>query len=77
VQRLSEQATEEERVIVLAKSSISLSSIFFVLGPKCLSTDEIFKAMQYRNMFEAWEKSTKERKKLVDERALHEKARVV
>jgi hypothetical protein len=26
-------------------------------------------------MLEAWEKSTKERKRLVDERALHEKAR--
>jgi hypothetical protein len=28
-------------------------------------------------MSEAWEKSTKERKKLVDERALHEKARAL
>jgi hypothetical protein len=77
VQRLSEQTTEEERVIALAKSGISLSSIFFVVGPKCFSTDEIFNAIQYKNMLEAWEKSTKERKKLVDEWALHDKARAV
>jgi hypothetical protein len=47
MQRLSEQTTEEERVIALAKSGVSLSSIFFVMGPKCLSTNEIFKAIQY------------------------------
>jgi hypothetical protein len=77
VQRLSEQTTEEERVIALVKSGISLSSILFSVSPKYLSTDEIFKAIQYKKMLEAWEKSTKERKKLVDERALHEKARAV
>jgi hypothetical protein len=76
VQRLSEQTTKEERVIALVKSGISLSFIFFVAGPKCLSKDEIFKAIQYKKMLEAWEKSTKERKKLVDEWVLHEKARV-
>jgi hypothetical protein len=54
VQRLSEQTTEEERVNALAKSSISPSSIFFVVGPKCLSTDEIFEAIQYKKMLEAW-----------------------
>jgi hypothetical protein len=42
-----------------------------------LSTDEIFKAVSYKKVLEAWEKSTKEMKKLVDERALHEKARAV
>jgi hypothetical protein len=77
MQRLSEQTTEEEPVIALAKSGISLSSIFLVVGPKCLSMDEIFKAIHYKKMLEAWEKSTKERKKLVDERALHEKVRAV
>jgi hypothetical protein len=77
VQRLLEQTTEEERVTALAKSGICLSSIFFVVGPKCLSTDEIFKAIQYTQILEAWEKSTKESKKLVDERALHEKVRAV
>jgi hypothetical protein len=49
--------------------------MLFVVGPKCLSTDEIFKAIQYKQMLEAWEKSTKERKKLTDERTLHKKVR--
>jgi hypothetical protein len=53
VQRLSEQTSDEERVVALAKSDISLSSIFFVVGPKRLSTDEIFKAIQYKKMLEA------------------------
>jgi hypothetical protein len=70
-----EQTNKEERVIALSKSGISLSSIFCVVGLKCLSTGEIFKAIQYKQMLDAWEKSTKKRKKLVDERALYEKAR--
>jgi hypothetical protein len=80
VQRLPEQTAEEERAIALAKSGISLSYIFFGVGPKCLSTDEIFKVIQYKKMlegWEGWEKSTKERKKLVDDRALREKGRAV
>jgi hypothetical protein len=49
------------------------------VGPNYLSTDEIFKVIECKNMLEAWEKSTKvkERKKLMDERTLYEKARVV
>jgi hypothetical protein len=48
VQRLSEQTRKDERDIALVKSGISLSSIFVVVvGPKCLSTDEIFKAIEY------------------------------
>jgi hypothetical protein len=77
VQRLSEQSPEEERVVDLAKSGISLSYIFFVVGTKCLSTDEIFKDIQYTKISEAWVKPTKEGKKLVDELALHEKVRDV
>jgi hypothetical protein len=76
VHRLLEQTREEELIIALAKSGINLSSIFVVAGPKCLSTDEKFKVIDYIKMFEAWDNSTKERKKLVDERTLHERARV-
>jgi hypothetical protein len=55
IQRVSSITTEEARVIVLARSGIILSSIFFVARHKCLSNDEIFKAMQYKKMLEAWE----------------------
>jgi hypothetical protein len=73
VQRLSRQTSEEERVIALAKSGISLSSIFFVVGPSCLSTDEIFKAIEYKKKLELWETACKERDKIKSEEKLHEK----
>jgi hypothetical protein len=73
VQRLSKQTSEEERVIALAKSGISLSSIFFVVGPSCLSTDEIFKAIEYMKKLELWETACKEREKIKSEEKLHEK----
>jgi hypothetical protein len=65
------------RVAAFLKSGIRLLSILFVVGPKCLSTDEMFKAIEYKKMLEEWEKSKKERKKLVGERTLHKKGRVV
>jgi hypothetical protein len=73
VQRLSKQTSEEERVIALAKSGISLSSIFFVVGHSCLSTDEIFKAIEYKKKLELWETACKEREKIKSEEKLHEK----
>jgi hypothetical protein len=60
VHRLSKQTSEEERVIALAKSGISLSSIFFVVGPSCLSADEIFKAIEYKKKLELWDTACKE-----------------
>jgi hypothetical protein len=52
---------EEAYVTPLARSGISLSSIFFAVGPKCLSIDEIFKSVQYNKMIEAREQRLKER----------------
>jgi hypothetical protein len=46
VQRLLEQTIEEEPIIALAQPGISLSSDLCFVGPKCLSTDEIFKVIQ-------------------------------
>jgi hypothetical protein len=64
VQLFSKQKSEEERVIVMAKSGINLSSIFFVVGPSCLSTDEIFKAIEYKKKLELLETACKERDKI-------------
>jgi hypothetical protein len=55
VQRLSTQTSAEEHIIALEKSGISLSSIFFVVGQSCFSTDEIFKDIEYKNNLELWE----------------------
>jgi hypothetical protein len=73
VQRLSKQTSEEERVTALAKSGISLSSIFFVVGPSCLSTDKNFKAIEYKKKLELWETACKEREKIKSEEKLHAK----
>jgi hypothetical protein len=73
VQRLSKQKSEEERVIAIANSGISLSSIFFVFGPSCLITDEIFKAIEYKKKLELWETACKDREKVKSEKKLHEK----
>jgi hypothetical protein len=70
---LWKQTSEVERVIALAKSGIILSSIFFVVGPSCLSTDEIFKAIEYKKKLELWETACKEREKIKSEEKLHEK----
>jgi hypothetical protein len=73
VQRLSKQTSEEERVIALAKWGISLSTMFFVVGPSYISTDESFKAIEYKNKLELWETACKERENIKSEEKLHEK----
>jgi hypothetical protein len=75
IQHLSSITTEEALVTALARSGISLSSIFFAVGPKCLSTDEIFKAMKYKKTLEAWEQRIKERNCLIDEKLKHDAGR--
>jgi hypothetical protein len=69
VQRLSKQTSEEERIMSLAKSGISLSSIFFAVGSSCLSTDDIL----YKKKVEVWEMECKERDKVRIENKLHAK----
>jgi hypothetical protein len=71
VQRISKQTSEEERGIALAKSGISLSSICFVVGPSCLGTDNIFKAIEYKKKLELWETDCKERDKVKSKKKLH------
>jgi hypothetical protein len=73
VHRPSKQTREEGRVFSLANSGISLSSIFFIVGPSCLSTDEIFKAIKYKKKLELWDTDCHEREKIKREKKLHEK----
>jgi hypothetical protein len=60
-------SSEEDRVIALATSGLNLSSMFVTVGPSCLSTDSIFKAIEYKRQLEAWNQKKKERKAPVDE----------
>jgi hypothetical protein len=68
-------SSEEERIIALATSGFNLSSMFFTVGPSCLSTDSIFKAIEYRRQLEAWNQRKKERKALVDEMKIYNKGK--
>jgi hypothetical protein len=49
--------------------------MFFTVGPSCLSTDSIFKAIEYKRQLEAYNQRKKERKALVDDMAIHNKGR--
>jgi hypothetical protein len=40
-------SSEEERIIALATSGFNFSLMFFTVGPSCLSTDSIFKSIEY------------------------------
>jgi hypothetical protein len=73
--RVSTMSSEEQRIIALATSGFNLSSIFFTVGPSCLSTDSIFKAIAYKRKLEAWNQRKKERKALVDEMTIHNKGK--
>jgi uncharacterized protein YfbU (UPF0304 family) len=73
--RVSTMSSEEERIIALATSGFNLSSMFFTVGPSSLSTDSIFKAIEYKRQLEAWNQRKKERKALVDEMTIHNKGK--
>jgi hypothetical protein len=47
----------------------------FTVGPSCLITDSIFKAIEYKQQLEAWNQRNKERKALVDEMTIHNKGK--
>jgi hypothetical protein len=49
--------------------------MFFTVGPSCLSTDSIFKAIEYKWQLESWNQRKKERKALVDEIKIHNKGK--
>jgi hypothetical protein len=46
--RVSTMSSKEEQFIALAKSGFNLSSMFFTVGPRCLSTDAIFKVIEHK-----------------------------
>jgi hypothetical protein len=73
--RVSTVSSEEERVIALDKSGLKLSSIFFTAGPSCLSTDEIFKAIEHRRQLEEWKERAKKRKAILEENTAQDKGR--
>ncbi len=45
LQQPSKTTTAEERVKAIVKGGINMSSIFYNIGPSCLSTDEMYQSL--------------------------------
>lgn len=45
----------QKKIKTIISSDINLSSLWYQLGGNCLSTDEMFKAMQYKEDFKKCE----------------------
>ncbi len=72
---LSETATSEETVKAIVLGGIYLSSLWYQLGGNCLSTDEMFKAMQYKEDFKKNEKDKEEWNKIQKKKMTKDKGR--
>ncbi|MGH7955006.1 MAG: hypothetical protein ACREOZ_03510 [Gloeomargaritales cyanobacterium] len=77
ISRLPADATPEQRVEAIVQNGINLSSLFYTVGPGCLSTDEIFIAAEYKLLLAKWEKDKKERTELVKEKQKEDAAKAV
>jgi hypothetical protein len=75
--RLPRNAPLEERVKEIVRGGISLSSLFYTVGPQCLSSDEIFLAFEYRERLKLYEKEKKTRSELDKKKALQDKAKAL
>ena len=49
LQRLPPEATREQKVKAVVQAGINLSSLFYQVGPTCLSTDMIFQAFESKS----------------------------
>ncbi len=65
LQWLPETATAEERVKAIVKGGINMSSIFYNIGPSCLSTDEMFQSLEYKDLLSKYNKAVGAHKILV------------
>jgi hypothetical protein len=68
-------SSEEERIIALTTSGFNLSSMFFTVVSRFLSTGSIFKTIEYKWQLEAWNQRNKGRKALMDEITIHNKGK--
>ena len=57
--RIPKVATVEQHVKAIEQSGITLSSLFFTIGPNSLSTDEIFQAFEHKALISKWEEGKK------------------
>lgn len=73
--RVSADASEEERVRAMADAGLSLSSIFYTVGSTSISSDEMMKAYELKRRREKWEEDKKERTNLLARKKIEEKGK--
>jgi hypothetical protein len=77
LQWLPETTTTEGRLkaIVKVKGGINMTSIFYNIGPWCLSTDEMFQALEYKDLLSKYNKDVVAHKALVGNKEVEVKAK--
>ena len=75
--RLPSDASLEERIKAIVSGGVSLSSLFYTVGPTCLSTDEIFMAFEYRERLKQHEVDKKKMAAVEKDKALEDKAKAI
>ncbi len=67
----------EVRIKARVASGISLSSLFYTIGPSCLSVDEIFIAFEYREREKQFNVEKREYEKVLKKKEIEDKAKSV
>jgi hypothetical protein len=75
--RVPKDAPLEVRVKAMVASGISLSSLFYTIGPTCLSVDEIFVAFEYRERERLFAVEKKEYERVLKKKEIEDKAKAV
>ena len=75
--RVPKDAPLEVRIKAMVASGISLSSLFYTIGPSCLSVDEIFIAFEYREREKQFNVEKREYEKVLKKKEIEDKAKSV
>lgn len=75
--RISADASEEERVKALAEKGFSLQTMFYTVGSTSISADEVFLSAEYKANNERWLKAAAEREELVKQKELEISAKAI
>jgi hypothetical protein len=76
-ERISKDSTPEEKVRAMVEGGITLNSLFYTVGPQCLSSDKIFIAFEFRERLKIYEVKKKENKVTLKSIESQDKAKVL
>jgi len=73
--RISKAVTVEEHVKTIVKRGITLSSLFFIIGPNSLSTNENFHAFEFKALLSKCKEEKKKQKLMAKQNGMKKKQR--